>query len=567
MAYSKSKTLRDTFIFDLISSSKGDLTACERLYIVDKLSYTKKTNMRWLADLYMRCGCFSEAKKIYENLGHWRKLGDLASVNNDLVSAEYYYSKEDENRNGSVFRGSKDWDRLIKLAFHQSEWKKLINIMFESNLSAFGNDIILGSSSMSSKPYLKMLALAVVKCEMKNDLALTDKVLKSLPINRQGWNQLLDSVSTISQQVLTKMQEKSVPRVMKIHYLTLGEAMKKGNTSRANQISRAIECIDTSLEDMADRLYLFLKAKDRTIIQQIVGLINDFSDESLAKTFLRVLVSKVYQLLNENSNCHLSVEFYESHPIIRRLYFGDLLRLKFENNIKVQPSDIYTGLLQCVSSIEADIADVPKKIQKKEGLLEFNKLVAYYDWIEIKLGVWMESEGAAPLQRVISIWNNGKARSVKTLFDTTKHYPNSPREMIEWAELLKDFHRWITKCWSNEIGIEGWKSEKSLFDIIKKHFKGFDVLRHAQPIWLEPQHLDIFLPELSLAIEYMGEQHYRPVEYFGGNEGFEATTDRDERKAEICKKVGVNLVYVRFDDDIKKRVEQITRAYNSRREN
>jgi len=92
-------------------------------------------------------------------------------------------------------------------------------------------------------------------------------------------------------------------------------------------------------------------------------------------------------------------------------------------------------------------------------------------------------------------------------------------------------------------------------------------LRHAQPIWLEPQHLDIFLPELSLAIEYMGEQHYRPVEYFGGNEGFEATTARDERKSEICKKVGVNLVYVRFDDDIKKRVEQITSAYNSRREN
>lgn len=559
MSYSESKTLRDNFIFDLISSSKGDLTAFERLYIVDKLSYTKKTNKSWLTDLYMRCGCFSEAKKIYENLGHWRKLGDLAWVNNDLVSAEYYYLK-DENRNGSVFRGSKDWDRLIKLAFHQSEWKKLIKIMFESNLSAFGNDIILGSSSISSKPYLKMLALAVVRCEMKNDSALTDKVLKSLPINRRGWNQLLDSVLTISQQDLTKMQEKSVPSVMKIHYLALGEALKKGNTSRANQLSRAIECIDTSLEDMAHRLYLFLKAEDRTIIQQIVELINDLSDESLAKTFIRLLVSKVHRPLNEKSNCHLAVEFYESHPLIRRLYFGDLLRMKFENNIKVQPSDIYTGFLQCISSVEAAIAYISKKIKKKEELLEFNKLVAYSDWIEIKLGVWMESEGSAPLQRVISIWNNGAASSVKTLFDNTKHYPNSPRDMIEWAELLREFHGWITKCWSSEMGIERWKSEKSLFDVVKKHFKDFDILRHAQPIWLEPQHLDIFLPELSLAIEYMGEQHYRPVEYFGGTEGFEKTIYRDKRKAEICKKVGINLVYVRFDDDIKKRVEQIRSA-------
>jgi len=566
MAYSESTTLRDKCIFDLVSSSKGDLTPFERLYIVDNLSYTEKTNRRWLADLYMRCGCFCEAKRIYENLYHWRKLGDLAWANNDLEAAEHCYCK-DENRNGSVFRSGKDWDRLIKLAFHQSEWQKLIKIMFESNLAAFGNDIILGSSSTASKPYLKMLAVAVCKCRMKNDLALTDKVLNSFSINSQDWSQLLDSISAISQEELTKIQQALVPRVSRIHYLGLGAALRKGGTSRANQISRAVERIDTSLENTVDTLRLFLRAKDRTIIQEIVRLVNDFCDESLAKTFIRLLVSKVQRPLNEKSNCHLAVEFYECHPLIRRLYLGNVLKLKFENNIKLQPSDIYTGLLQCISSFESHMPNIFKKTKTTEELLEFNKLVAYSDWIEIKLCMWMESEGNARLQRVISIWNNGGAQSVKTLFDTTTHTPHSPREMIEWAELLKDLHRWITKCWSNEIGIERWKSERSLFDIVRKHFKGFDVLRHARPIWLEPQHLDIFLPELSLAIEYMGEQHYRPVEYFGGNEGFEATRARDERKAGICKQLGVDLVYVRFDDDIDKRVEQITSSYSCRREN
>jgi len=559
MAYSESKTLRDNFIFDLISSSKGDLTAFERLYIVDKLSYTKKTNKRWLADLYMRCGCYSEAKKIYENLGHWRKLGDLAWANNDLETAEEYYCK-DEDRNCSVCRGSKDWDRLIKLAFHQSEWEKLVKTVFESNLSAFGNDIILGSSAMSSKPYLKMLAVAVVKCSMKNDLAVTEKVLKSFSIERQDWRRLLDSVSGLSQEELTNMQKKAVPRVTRIHYLAIGEALEKGNTNRANQVYKAVEGVDSSLENVVDRLRTFFRGKDRTVIQHIVGLINNFYDESLAKTFLTVLVSKVYQPLNENSNCHLAVEFYECHPLIRRMHFGEILRLKFKNNIKLIPFDIYTGLLQWLSSIENDIAEMSKNIKKKDALLDFNALVAYSDWIEMKLGIWMESEGHACLQKVISIWNNGKAEPVKTLFDTRKHPPKSPREMIEWKDLLRDFHRWITTCWLNEVGTERWKSEKTVFDIVKKYFKGFDILRHAQPIWLEPQHLDIFLPELLLAIEYMGEQHYRPVEYFGGNEGFEATTGRDERKAEICKKVGINLVYVRFDDDIKKKVEQIRNA-------
>jgi hypothetical protein len=227
--------------------------------------------------------------------------------------------------------------------------------------------------------------------------------------------------------------------------------------------------------------------------------------------------------------------------------------------------DIYTGLLQYISSVEIDIADISNKTKKEGKLLEFNKLVAYSDWIEIKLGTWMESEGNAELRRIIGIWNRGESKPVKTLFASTKRYPRSPRETIEWVEFLKDFHRWITKCWSNEIGVERWKSEKAFFDIIKKHFKGFDILRHTKPIWLEPQHLDIFLPELSLAFEYMGEQHYRPVEYFGGKEGFEATIARDERKAEICNKAGVNLIYIRFDDDIEKMVEQIANVYNTKR--
>ena len=282
----------------------------------------------------------------------------------------------------------------------------------------------------------------------------------------------------------------------------------------------------------------------KAVIQHIPELINDFSDESLAKTFIKILVSKVHRLLNKISDYHLAVDFYESHPLIRRLYFGELLRLKFENNLKVQAIDIYTGLLQYISSVEAEIADISNRTKKEEKLLEFNKLIAYSDWIEIKLGTWMESEGNAELRKVIGIWNEGEPMPVKTLFDPTKRYQKSPREMTEWVEFLKIFHRWITKCWSNEIGVERWKSEKSLFDIIKKHFKDFDVLRHTQPIWLEPQHLDIFLPELSLAIEYMGEQHYRPVEYFGGKEGFESTISRDERKAEICKKAGVNNLFM-----------------------
>jgi hypothetical protein len=484
----------------------------------------------------------------------------LAWANNDLMSAEDYYLRP-EKRDGAVFRGNKDWDRLIKLAFHKSEWKHLIDLVLQANIRAFGNDIVLGSSGTSRIPYLKMVALAIAKCGIQNDLGLADKISKLFAIDKNDLKQLICSVSSLSDKELSNLQNKALPRVTKTRNITYGDALKKGDTYKASLIAKAIISIDTACTNAIEKLHFFFKEGSETALTYIAETINDFYDESLANTFLRTLTSKVFESLNDSCNYRLVVKFYESHPLIRRLYFGDLLKLKFQHNIRINPSDIYTGLLQHISSIAVDIAEMSPKNRRKKPLLEFSKLIAFSDWIEMKLEIWLNTEGASSLQRVISIWNTQVAKPVQSPFDVSKHAPNNPREMIEWVDLLEDFHVWITKCWLNEIGVERWKSEKSVLDIVNKYFKSFEVLRHAQPIWIEPQHLDIYIPEISLAIEYMGEQHYRPVEHFGGEQGFQNTVYRDQRKAEICKKAGINLVYIRFDDNIKKKIEEIKNTY------
>ena len=114
MVHSELESLRENLVFDLASSSKGTLPPFERLYIIHHLSFLDKVNQRWLVDLYMNCGCFSEAMDIFRKLRHWCKLGDLAWIQGDLSKAETCYSKG-EDHNGSVFRGCKDWDRLILL--------------------------------------------------------------------------------------------------------------------------------------------------------------------------------------------------------------------------------------------------------------------------------------------------------------------------------------------------------------------------------------------------------------------------------------------------------------------
>ena len=60
--------------------------------------------------------------------------------------------------------------------------------------------------------------------------------------------------------------------------------------------------------------------------------------------------------------------------------------------------------------------------------------------------------------------------------------------------------------------------------------------------WLEQQHLDIFIPSLNIAIEFQGKQHYEPVEFFGGKEGFAMRQQLDAIKREKCASNGIGLV-------------------------
>ena len=98
------------------------------------------------------------------------------------------------------------------------------------------------------------------------------------------------------------------------------------------------------------------------------------------------------------------------------------------------------------------------------------------------------------------------------------------------------------------LSISRWVREDELYRLVTKLFPSKTIRREASPRWLGRQRLDIYLPELALAIEHQGEQHYRPIKAFGGEQAFAMTKERDERKRILCYENGVTLVYVRFDD-------------------
>ena len=97
---------------------------------------------------------------------------------------------------------------------------------------------------------------------------------------------------------------------------------------------------------------------------------------------------------------------------------------------------------------------------------------------------------------------------------------------------------------------EGWVSETELLNIVRRILPDNEVVHQATPKWLGRQRLDIFVPELQLAIEYQGLQHYQPVKYFGVEDGFNKTRERDALKTNLCTANDITLVTFRYDEQI-----------------
>ena len=85
-----------------------------------------------------------------------------------------------------------------------------------------------------------------------------------------------------------------------------------------------------------------------------------------------------------------------------------------------------------------------------------------------------------------------------------------------------------------------WKHELTLFQEVRK--KHPDTLYQYRPDWLGRQSLDLYIPSLKTAIEYQGIQHYRPIEFFGGEEALSLRQELDEIKKSLCEENGVRLI-------------------------
>lgn len=59
---------------------------------------------------------------------------------------------------------------------------------------------------------------------------------------------------------------------------------------------------------------------------------------------------------------------------------------------------------------------------------------------------------------------------------------------------------------------------------------------------------DFYLPDYNCCIEYDGEQHFRPVEHFGGKEKFQRQQQLDNIKNQYCKDNNIKLIRIPYTD-------------------
>ena len=77
-----------------------------------------------------------------------------------------------------------------------------------------------------------------------------------------------------------------------------------------------------------------------------------------------------------------------------------------------------------------------------------------------------------------------------------------------------------------------------------------------------PLPFDFYLPDYNTLIEYDGEQHYKPVDYFGGEETFKRRIANDNIKNDFCAKNNINLVRLPYNLTTKQIEDKIIHIWN-----
>ena len=66
--------------------------------------------------------------------------------------------------------------------------------------------------------------------------------------------------------------------------------------------------------------------------------------------------------------------------------------------------------------------------------------------------------------------------------------------------------------------------------------------------YINPLPFDFYLPKKNICIEYQGQQHYKPIDFFGGKAKFDEQVERDNIKRKYCNDNNITLLEVPYKE-------------------
>ena len=95
-------------------------------------------------------------------------------------------------------------------------------------------------------------------------------------------------------------------------------------------------------------------------------------------------------------------------------------------------------------------------------------------------------------------------------------------------------------------------NENILFEHLSKRYENIHFFHSKRGIKnLGLFEIDIYDEKNKIAIEYQGDEHFEAVDFFNGEDGLNATLERDKRKIELCKKNGIKLFHFTYNKKFK----------------
>ena len=254
---------------------------------------------------------------------------------------------------------------------------------------------------------------------------------------------------------------------------------------------------------------------------------------------------------------------------LKRLYYGisnienDSFDFKFtfsENTYKIQSKQEFFEYFfkkhQDVDSL-MELFDIDYFRRNLNEILNINDITSFNLINKIEKNILFDYHQTKLKGCLLNNKISSKDRSMKYLSKKEK----TPYVFVSnYAQKIREKLRAIENEYRIDKGhtvVGSMINESILFQKIKEHFKDYKVISQGSPNWLKRQRIDIYFPTLNIGIEYQGEQHFKPIDFFGGEEGFVLTQERDKRKRNLCKRNGCVLIDVLPNYDLQEVINEV----------